>query len=56
MKLAESTIDHIIPKSMGGTWHHRNLALVCWQCNQAKADTLIDDPEWEQALKRRKAQ
>ncbi len=36
------TIDHIIPKSKGGTNDMTNLQPMCSRCNQKKADTLPD--------------
>lgn len=33
-----SEIDHIIPKSMGGTDEYNNLRLLCRKCNATKAD------------------
>lgn len=32
------TVDHIIPKSKGGTYHLDNLNPMCSHCNGAKAD------------------
>lgn len=36
-KLADLTIDHIIPKSKGGTDDHENRVLACRQCNSKKS-------------------
>ncbi len=30
------TIDHIWPKSEGGTWELTNLQLLCWPCHSRK--------------------
>ena len=38
--LAEMTIDHLIPKSKGGTNHISNLVPCCKPCNQKKANKL----------------
>lgn len=32
----EVTEDHRIPKSEGGVWHARNIALACVRCNRRK--------------------
>jgi 5-methylcytosine-specific restriction endonuclease McrA len=32
------TIDHIIPRSKGGTEYHGNLAPSCHRCNGSKSD------------------
>jgi hypothetical protein len=33
-----STLDHIIPSSRGGSDHHTNLQLACKLCNEDKAN------------------
>lgn len=35
------SLDHLIPKSMGGTWDIENIVLCCWECNHAKADMTL---------------
>lgn len=42
------TIDHIIPRSRGGTDAETNLQTMCFRCNQEKADTM---PEYPAAAK-----
>jgi 5-methylcytosine-specific restriction endonuclease McrA len=37
-KIADLTIDHIKPKSKGGTDEHENRTLACLDCNQKKSD------------------
>jgi len=34
-----ATLEHIVPKSLGGGTTQNNLALACRQCNQTKGDT-----------------
>jgi len=36
-------VDHIIPKSQGGTNDIINLATSCFDCNRGKSDRLIND-------------
>lgn len=38
------TIDHVIPRSLGGTRELGNIVVACVSCNQAKGDRLPDDP------------
>lgn len=30
------TLDHVIPRSYGGTWNHRNLVPACQPCNRQR--------------------
>jgi 5-methylcytosine-specific restriction endonuclease McrA len=46
MRLSDSTIDHLVPLSRGGSWRHYNLRLCCGPCNAAKGDLLPQDSEW----------
>lgn len=34
------TLDHVIPRSQGGTSRKGNLVLACWRCNHRKADDM----------------
>jgi 5-methylcytosine-specific restriction endonuclease McrA len=34
------TIDHIVPRSKGGSHVQTNLQVLCEPCNQAKANTI----------------
>lgn len=38
LDLDASTIDHLVPRSHGGSWSLTNLVLACGPCNEAKAD------------------
>jgi len=42
------TVDHIVPRCKGGTYNKTNVALVCAQCNNDKADLDLDN--WIQVL------
>ena len=35
------TRDHIVPKSKGGSGDKSNIAYVCRECNQSKADMML---------------
>lgn len=39
------TIDHIFPRSKGGTWNLENLALACRSCNNKKSDKVTQTTE-----------
>lgn len=34
------TVDHVIPRSRGGTNDLGNLVLACWPCNKSKGSSL----------------
>jgi len=38
------TLDHIIPKSKGGSNDVTNLRSTCFKCNCEKGDSISDDP------------
>ncbi len=42
------TVDHIVPKALGGTWAWGNLQTLCKKCNRTKAARIAiytDRPE-----------
>lgn len=43
------TIDHVVPRSKGGSHRMRNLQLLCRPCNEIKADS---DPPFSVATRR----
>lgn len=45
---ATRSIDHYLPKALGGTNDFGNLRLACIQCNEAKADMHPD--EWQERM------
>jgi 5-methylcytosine-specific restriction endonuclease McrA len=42
---SEVVIDHIMPIALGGSDHPDNLAVLCADCNRAKAALHPDDAE-----------
>jgi 5-methylcytosine-specific restriction endonuclease McrA len=40
------TIDHVVPRSRGGTHTWENCVASCMRCNHRKADRLIDELGW----------
>jgi 5-methylcytosine-specific restriction endonuclease McrA len=40
------TIDHVVPRSRGGTHTWENCVASCMRCNHRKADHLIDEIGW----------
>ena len=41
------TIDHVLPRSRGGTHTWENCVASCTMCNHRKADRLLDELGWE---------
>jgi len=33
-----ATLDHVVPRALGGTWHSANLRIAWLKCNRAKAN------------------
>ncbi len=38
LQFEDSTLDHIVPRSKGGTFANKNLVIACDKCNRRKAD------------------
>ena len=43
LSLSEATIDHVVPKSKGGSHAWTNVALACSKCNQKKGSKLLEN-------------
>lgn len=43
---AADTIDHVVPRSRGGTHSWENCVASCTRCNHKKADRLISELGW----------
>lgn len=37
------TLEHVVPLSLGGTWHISNLRLSCSPCNQERGVTDFEE-------------
>jgi 5-methylcytosine-specific restriction endonuclease McrA len=40
-----ATVDHVVPRSKGGSDQLSNLALLCKTCNEEKDDAVPDAPD-----------
>lgn len=40
------TIDHVIPKALGGTNSYENCVAACYTCNNKKSDTTLEKMGW----------
>ena len=38
-----TTVDHVLPRALGGTSTWENCVAACWDCNQKKADKLLEN-------------
>lgn len=45
-----ATLDHLIPRSKGGTFAYSNLVLSCPKCNRKKGDKIIKLTERQRML------
>ena len=52
LRKAFTSIDHVIPKSRGGTDEETNLVLSCRNCNLEKADRTDDEYKLQLAIYR----
>jgi hypothetical protein len=34
-----ATAEHLLPKSHGGTYHPKNILIICYECNQQRGNT-----------------
>lgn len=54
IEYAESTVDHVVPISKGGTNGKSNLAILCKDCNQDKYNHVIDPKDYYRYLPERR--
>src|SRR4051812_9387832 len=47
LTFAETTLDHVRPRSKGGANSYENLVVTCWSCNNTKGDS--DPTEMQRA-------
>lgn len=52
---SSATLDHLIPKSVGGANTRDNLVLACNRCNQAKKSRSVQEYDLEVEYKRVKS-
>lgn len=52
MLIEEMTLDHVLPRSKGGTSRIENLVAACASCNHAKGCSIL--PSAERMLRRQK--
>ena len=38
-----ATIDHVLPRSKGGSGRMSNLKMACYDCNHKKSDKILTD-------------
>lgn len=50
LHLLESTVDHVIPRSRGGSDEIENLVLSCGPCNRAKGNKMPDRRKQRKAV------
>lgn len=44
------TVDHVLPKSKGGSNDFDNLVALCWNCNKNKGDKIVNVQKWYRYL------
>jgi 5-methylcytosine-specific restriction endonuclease McrA len=37
----DPTLEHVVPRSWGGSDHYSNLTLVCYRCNHQRGDAVL---------------
>lgn len=45
LKLGQATVDHIFPKSMGGTSSFKNCVTSCYPCNNKKGNRTLEQTD-----------